>query len=428
MTEIAYHRGVGSAKWSMLYATGTVPRHADPLLDRNLDIRGISMGDAVDLANGFLASGANRTTVDGAAPIDRQALSRLYGRLRVAKMMQESHFVSDGEAGERAYGLFRRAFEFPWPPNLSIDNPGLDPELDRHWLSAYNRFRELYQGRENGTLSRAEFNRQIREFSDNLMRDPNSPLNQGITVATLPSNIAVWDGTQRPSPPPTITAQAPQDRVPPTSPRLPPTSTAQPFVVSQTDPTVTTAPTLDTRSRALVNDLLENIHGMPPQTAGYQEHLAVIGRVFAERNVNIITIDETLPQGSTPVGDAFVLSDIIPAVSDYGNVTVNNDHWLYTDTGAGGALVNEFGAPITRENSGSDTETALMRAFEQFYRQNPGGIIDRSSAIPARNIEIQMYQGPDGERIAIVTPLSRAEVVSRADDIVYNNDTAPRRR
>ncbi|MFZ4124952.1 MAG: hypothetical protein ACOYJ2_02620 [Rickettsiales bacterium] len=85
MTEIAYHRGVTSAKWSMLYATGTVPRHADPLLDRNLDMRGIRMDDAVDLANGFLATGDNRTRVDGATPIDRQALSRLYGRLRLPK-------------------------------------------------------------------------------------------------------------------------------------------------------------------------------------------------------------------------------------------------------------------------------------------------------------------------------------------------------
>ncbi|MFZ4124953.1 MAG: hypothetical protein ACOYJ2_02625 [Rickettsiales bacterium] len=331
-------------------------------------------------------------------------------------MMQESHFVSDGEAGERAYGLFRRAFEFPWPPNLSIDNPGLDPVQDVHWLRAYNRFRELYQGRENGTLSRAKFNRQIREFSDNLMRDPDSPLHQGITVATLPSNIVdVTDTTTSRTSTATLVTQPAV-----TAPVVSPTTGARATVLSTSN--ITT-------SESNIQEIMRAIGGVPTSTVGYREHIRVVANVFAERGVNIITPGETLPTGATPVGNAFALADIIPAIAMFGRANVNDDHvFLSTDFSGRTVNFNEYGQPIARERSDSDTETELMRAFQRFYQENPDAIIDRSSSIPYRNISIQMYQEADGDRIAVVRPIERAAVVKRSASIVYNNDDERTRR
>lgn len=180
--EISFHRGPDSARWAMMYAAGIEARDSDPLLKEKLT-KSEKRRHAVDYANAFLALGQapNQHTLDEDKnkPVNAEAENRFYGRLRVAKLVEESHFVAYGKDGalSRARGLFNRAFDYQWPQGLTKEHPGLDPTLDKYFLATYHNFLDIHQSY-NQNHNKDAFDAKIKATSVGLAVDPCSPLNQ----------------------------------------------------------------------------------------------------------------------------------------------------------------------------------------------------------------------------------------------------------
>jgi hypothetical protein len=168
--EFSYNRGPDSFRWGMMYAAGVMPRDADPLLNHTTPA---GLSEAINYANGFLATGENRHA-DALHPTGDQHTNmiRFNARLRVAKMMQESQYAATHANLDSVLGRFNRAFEFDWPKGTSMDHPGFDPIKDVHFLKAYDQFKTIYKDYQAHQITHEQFNHQIAAFSSNLLHDP----------------------------------------------------------------------------------------------------------------------------------------------------------------------------------------------------------------------------------------------------------------
>ena len=178
--EFSYNRGADSLRWGMLYAAGVMPRDQDPLLNHSTPA---GLSEAIQYANGFLATGVNRhADADHPRGDAHENMLRFNARLRVAKMMQESQFAATHTNRDSVLGRFNRAFEFPWPAGSSIDNPHLDPVKDEHFLKAYDQFKVIYEAYKTHKITKTQFTDEIAQFSINLLGDPTLPSN-GTAIA-----------------------------------------------------------------------------------------------------------------------------------------------------------------------------------------------------------------------------------------------------
>ena len=202
--EISFHRGPASAQWALNYATGVEHRHADPLLPKGLK-KSPERKDAVAHANGFLSTGKDDTNGTQGAAVNPEAEERLYGRLRTAKLIQESHFIGrdNPRMTKMALGLFKRAFEFEWSVG-NADDPGLVAGKDDAHLKIYNQFKSAYDDYTDQPTrtARVDFTRVATVAAKTLLADPSSPLNSKSPEKPIPP--------PKPSAPePTVIAAAP---------------------------------------------------------------------------------------------------------------------------------------------------------------------------------------------------------------------------
>ncbi len=234
--EISFHRGPGSAQWALNYATGVEHRHADPLLPKGLG-RSPERKDAVAHANGFLSTGRDDTKGTQGAAVNPEAEERLYGRLRTAKLIQESHFIGRGNPRitNMALGLFRRAFEFDWAVG-NQDDPGLVVGKDDAHLKIYNQFKNAYDDYTDKPTrtARNEFTTVATVTAEKLLADPTSPLHRGAgekptfpqkTAAPEPAVIAAAPIKPSPELKVSPTKPMPEAKAPP-APKAPPKDTA----------------------------------------------------------------------------------------------------------------------------------------------------------------------------------------------------------